>query len=427
MGDVNDLQAHVHYGSRSFTLATQENDSVSRILRDQEIFYEKPFLETLTRLVAPGGLVIDVGAHIGNHTVWFAGIMECSVLALEPNPVSHDLLVTNVVTNGLDHMVEVVQAAASDLAGTGHLLPQTPDDAGTMSLSESQDNGRQVPLTRIDDLVMPGREFDRKPIVLVKIDVEGHELEALRGAAGMLARDKPIVTTEVQSVAFFDALAVDMSKMGYVPAAVMNPTPTIIWWPRERKGLPASAPEFLMAATVKYAINKGITANERALQVTKLLARRSLRGRHLLVVTGPQDLPHGLIPDADLEVTRLRLTGPPDSSPRSNVEWLLHCLGILEGRPRPDLVLIGHDQHTWPVAQTLVNSLELPYVIAIGDRLHAPVAASAYLKAARARWLVGSVTPAEWQSKLTLDAEAVGQSQGSVKRAAADLDRWVHG
>lgn len=63
-------------------------DHIFRWLEQQERFYEQEMLDFLAALVPAGGMVADVGANIGNHAVWFAGVMGCRVRAFEPIPLN---------------------------------------------------------------------------------------------------------------------------------------------------------------------------------------------------------------------------------------------------------------------------------------------------------------------------------------------------
>jgi FkbM family methyltransferase len=149
--------------------------------------------EVLARLTAPGEFIVDAGANIGYMSAllaWRAG-PSGRVLAFEPNPSVAEVFRTNSRRwGGMNWApIEMHQSAISDRAG---YAPLTIDEEfernrGTASLRAGTRRRRiaEVQLERLVDAVGGGT-----PSVL-KIDVEGHEELALRGA-GSLVRDRRI-------------------------------------------------------------------------------------------------------------------------------------------------------------------------------------------------------------------------------------------
>ena len=145
--------------------------------------------ETLHRLIDPGELVIDVGANVGYMTSLAASRAGApgEVLAFEPHPRIFELLDENVARwRGRDGIasVELHRLALSDRAGEGTLVagPAFEAHMGMAALGRGDEaDGIGVDLARLDDVLAGER-----PIGLVKIDVEGHEAEVLRGAGRLL-------------------------------------------------------------------------------------------------------------------------------------------------------------------------------------------------------------------------------------------------
>lgn len=138
----------------------------------------------------PGvGTFLDVGAWYGPWTYWLTP-MVARVVAFEPNPQVADVLERVVAPH-----VRVMRAAASDAVGTASLsLPRGGRGTeGRASLSPLADAGPSITaeLTRIDDLGEPD-------VRLVKVDVEGHELAALRGTAKLLDEQYPVLVVELE-------------------------------------------------------------------------------------------------------------------------------------------------------------------------------------------------------------------------------------
>ncbi|MCY1136634.1 FkbM family methyltransferase [Actinoplanes sp. Pm04-4] len=145
----------------------------------------EPELARLASYASRGGTAVDVGAWYGP---WTRGLRRIAdrVVAIEPTAE----LAHSVATAFPD--VRVVEAVASDHAGTAELyLP--PGGPGTGTSSLEQPTGRAVTVRRIvlDELELTDVRF-------LKIDVEGHEVPALRGAERTLRRDKPLLIVELE-------------------------------------------------------------------------------------------------------------------------------------------------------------------------------------------------------------------------------------
>ena len=167
--------AKVDFGGRSFDIEVFESGcSVSRHLMTSGRFYEEEFLALLAKIVPANTVAIDVGAHIGNHSLFFAEAAGLSVLAIEPNPPLIPLLRMNL---GASDSSIVVECAASDRVSEVVMHPASADDVGTNAIVERSGNDKNTaearPLDKIREDCVTSASFDRQ-IGLIKIDVEGH-------------------------------------------------------------------------------------------------------------------------------------------------------------------------------------------------------------------------------------------------------------
>lgn len=145
----------------------------------------EPELARVSEFVPPGGTAVDVGAWYGPWTRHLRRLAD-RVVAIEPNA----RLARGIKAAFPD--VEVVEAAASDHAGTAPLfLPPGGPAVGTSSLEYGDGRSVTVRLVPIDSLGLSDVRF-------MKVDVEGHELSALRGAADTIRRDRPVLLVEVE-------------------------------------------------------------------------------------------------------------------------------------------------------------------------------------------------------------------------------------
>ncbi|OBA84174.1 methyltransferase [Mycobacterium sp. 1164966.3] len=149
-------------------------------------------------LCHPDRISLDIGASIGEFTIAMLAASR-AVIAFEPRPTqARDLM---AMFDAVGASVRVEAVALSDQPGVT-AMRVVPDDPGRSTIDDSNplsDLGEggdlvqaiDVPVRRLDDL-----ELDN--VGLVKIDVEGHELAVLRGAADTLTRNRPAVLVEAE-------------------------------------------------------------------------------------------------------------------------------------------------------------------------------------------------------------------------------------
>ena len=162
--------------------------------------YEPGCVRALREHLPKGSVCVDVGANVGYFSILmsrgFVG-KQGQTIAFEPMPETVEVLRENVEVNHLENVI-VVAAAASDGSGSVEILSDATDRATkTASMVgyhvEGQAQKTVVRSIRLDDY------FDgsmRLPS-LIKIDVEGAELMALKGARETIAKANPILIVEI--------------------------------------------------------------------------------------------------------------------------------------------------------------------------------------------------------------------------------------
>lgn len=199
-----------HAGGPVARIEVDETDHIGRIIA-RGTWYEKDLLDDARHRVTGPGTAIDVGAHIGNHSLWFALAMGLNVVALEPNPDTHARLVRNIEANDLIFpdpvrpYVRVLNVAAGARRGWGRVTaPAIAGNSGTCAVARERDNVQvdedHVPIATLDDLLYAA------PIKLIKVDVEGAAASVLVGAADLIAAHSPVIYAEGDKHAIADVL-----------------------------------------------------------------------------------------------------------------------------------------------------------------------------------------------------------------------------
>lgn len=161
-------------------------------------------LEPLTtalyeQLLRPGDVCVDVGAHVGFHAMLAARLVGPAgrVVAIEPQPYNCDRILTNCRLNEIENVLVIV-AAAGETDQRVLLNNQDVRDKSRLSLQLGPVNDTpqqfEVPMVRLDQ-VAERHGLDR--IRLLKLDVEGLELQVLRGAGAALLDRVDHVVLEV--------------------------------------------------------------------------------------------------------------------------------------------------------------------------------------------------------------------------------------
>lgn len=190
--------------------------------------YEESESRFLAAQIRPGDSVLDIGANIGFHTIAMADRAgpEGRVYAFEPIPQNLKLLTKTIGENRFQDRVVIEPAAVGAESGSSRmsflsLENNAFNSGGAYLLSENRGipPGHQelnVPVVALDEYPL------RRPVRCIKIDVEGAEPLAFRGAAALLREDRPVILSEINPVQLEEVAATtpaaflaEMAARGY--------------------------------------------------------------------------------------------------------------------------------------------------------------------------------------------------------------------
>lgn len=153
-------------------------------------FFESEELAYLREKVGPHATILEVGANVGNHVVYYGRFMKpAKIIPIEPNPAAIALLKQNI---GLNHVKNVdLSLLGFGIGDTYGHFDMEIEDQGNIGaarlLADAKGSVEVFPL----DAKYAG------PVDFMKIDVEWMEMEALRGAEKLIAKNRPKIYIEI--------------------------------------------------------------------------------------------------------------------------------------------------------------------------------------------------------------------------------------
>ena len=168
----------------------QINPDYIDLLRGQG--YERGTTKVFTELVKEGMNVVDIGANIGYYTLLAARRvgLHCRVYAFEPEPYNFKILTENIRLNGYNNVI-AIQKAVSNESGTAPLFLSPRGDGwhGLLSPKDYSKEAIAVKTVTLDEFF----ETEGCPAIqVVKMDIEGWEIEALDGMHRFIIRNNPL-------------------------------------------------------------------------------------------------------------------------------------------------------------------------------------------------------------------------------------------
>ena len=193
----------VIWGEPVYFTITNPRDSIQKI-HHQGQFYEPEELEIIRKWCPPGAVFADIGANIGNHSLFALKFLRVAkVICFEPNPAAISILHSNLGLNGVLDRCDLrhLGVGLSDEASSGFGIVATRRNLGGGQMVA---DGGELTVARGDDLLAD------EPVSFIKIDVEGMETRVLAGLSAVIAARHPTIFVEVDNTnraAFLDWVA----------------------------------------------------------------------------------------------------------------------------------------------------------------------------------------------------------------------------
>lgn len=162
--------------------------------------------------VQPDSIVIDVGANIGFYTLNFAmrNVKSGRVIAFEPHQSNFQMLERNVKENNFHH-ITLINKGLGKTAGQVSLENFGIENNGMIRVTKCKEGADLINLVTLDEFML---QSDLKRMDLVKVDIEGYEMNFLLGAKRTLSAMKPILFLELSDnhLKYFGSSAIEVVK-----------------------------------------------------------------------------------------------------------------------------------------------------------------------------------------------------------------------
>ncbi len=173
-----------YYGAVRYCLDDDDNDSVKRTLKSGYA-YEGNLSRIMHALIRPGSVAIDIGAHVGAHTIFMSRKVgdAGAIIAFEPNKKLYMEHLRNLEINDCKNVLSICR-------GVG--------DASKRVTLKGIEIVQDEPVYGEEEFIdlIPLDSLQLNDVSLIKIDIENYEYFALQGAKQTLIRNKPLILFE---------------------------------------------------------------------------------------------------------------------------------------------------------------------------------------------------------------------------------------
>ena len=183
----------------AFYLPYYKKDHIQKIIHTTENYYEKNVLDDVLVLFRDGiigktikdTVVLDIGANIGNHTLYF--LSECNaakVYCFEPVQDTFSILKKNILINHFDKRTVLYNCGVGAESGKAVIKSYNRQNIGSTEIALNANGG--ISIVAIDDLHI------QEPIGFIKIDTEGFEKNIIEGMRATIQKNLPYMFIEIR-------------------------------------------------------------------------------------------------------------------------------------------------------------------------------------------------------------------------------------
>ena len=163
---------------------------------------------------------IDVGTHVGRFSILLAK-KGSNVISIEPSKENRGQLNKNIQLNNLQEKIKVIPVGCSDRNGKSTLY-FVPHNEGLSSLEKQEGAQKEnIVIKKLDDIVKK-LKINPESIDVIKADVEGFELNVLRGSTNILKKGKPLLVLEITEKEKEKLIIEFLDKFGFINKEILD-------------------------------------------------------------------------------------------------------------------------------------------------------------------------------------------------------------
>ncbi len=185
-------------------------DSIEEYNCGKDVLFEKPFIQLIMANLNEKDIVYDVGAMIGFHAMFFAQ-KACEVHSFEPSPTNMKRLKENIQHNGIDNIQTCSCAVSAENGYCNFYLEADIPLSQQNSISQDALGHRKVSEIEVPTITLDTYSHEHSIPTVIKMDIEGAEFEALKGATALLKDHDILLFIEIH-----------LAKLGGFNASVDN-------------------------------------------------------------------------------------------------------------------------------------------------------------------------------------------------------------
>lgn len=179
--------------------------------------YEKELGDLIKKVLKPGDVFVDIGANIGYFSLLAANYQPTAkIISIEPAKSVFEKLKGNISVNNFQNIIPV-NAAVGEINEEKDLFLSSPDNLGMSSFKEPENYSGRKEKVQVINLDGWFKSSGLSKIDLIKLDVEGSELSALKGMKEILMNYQPLIIVEVNpgTLSLFDLEPTDIFTFLY--------------------------------------------------------------------------------------------------------------------------------------------------------------------------------------------------------------------
>ena len=181
--------------NKKISINLHENEIVSSVINNSNNFFEVKFLDFVRNNFQKQKTIIDIGANIGNHSLYFSEFLDYDeIVCFEPFEKNVELLKLNLIGKNC----RIMDYALSDSESEKILYNSQSNNFGGFSLHSYDGSKGENKSFFVKDKVVTKTldSLNLSNVTMIKIDVEGHENSVLNGGIETIKKNNPIIFIE---------------------------------------------------------------------------------------------------------------------------------------------------------------------------------------------------------------------------------------